>query len=126
VALVSVDGGVGGSSFGFSAAGGCVVVDVSVEGAVVFAVSVGGGSVGCGSTGCAGAGCACCGGCAIGRRAGAAGAELGGADDIIGGGVVPIPTCGAVFGGSAAGFSVNAVVVSALVPVMGGSVSPGP
>ena len=99
----SAGGGGGGSSCCGSSVGGCVVVEVSVAG------SVGGGSAG--GAGGAGSGARVI---VIGRGAGAAGAGAGaGADDIIGGGMVP--TCvgwGAVIGGSAAGFSANAEVVS--------------
>jgi len=78
------------------------------------AVSVAGGGSGAGGGG-VGPGCWTCGcdGC--------------GEADVIGGGNGACEGGGYACGGeSAFGFNANAVVVSAFVPVIGGSVSPGP
>lgn len=66
----------------------------------------------------------CASGWDAGKSAGAAGCGMGTEDaDVIGGG----SGCGCIVGkGAAFGFNAKFVVVSAFVPVTGGSVSPGP
>jgi hypothetical protein len=107
-----------------------VVVSVGGGGGATVSVCAGGGWTGCG------AGSVCVGGgggagrgvVAIGRGGGGAGVGTGDAD-IIGGGNAAggnAPGTVEMFGGTVFVLIVNAVVVSAFVPVIGGTVSPGP
>jgi len=141
---VSVEVGGGGGSSGCSAssAGGAGVgaaVSVGCGAGVGAAVSVAGAGAG---SGVSGRGCADGAGCTGGTAARGTGcdddrgigADIGGT--AVMGAVIGCPAgielasdpgcCAGVPAGTAFGFSAKAVVVSAFVPVIGGSVSPGP